>query len=501
MILNAEVYRQLVEAGPDAMVVVDPAGKILIVNQQTERLFGYSRAELLGRDLEILVPDKYRTAHPQHRDNYYSEPLFRAMGDCRGIYARRKDGTELAVEISLSPIVTDAGLIVGSAIRDITARTQAQDALRESEARLAAAERMAHLGNWERDITTGAVTFSDELYRIFGWSQDELEPSYEGFLNAVHEDDRPVVQDAVKAALKGGRRYDTHLRIVRPDGSQRVLHSQADVAYDSNGKPTGMVGTALDITERVALERQVALSQRLEAVGQLAAGVAHDFNNLLTVITGFAELVMESLGSSHAEYETMEEILKTGHRAAALAAQLLAVGRKQILEPKMLDLSLLVEAQESILRSAVNQDIELDLTLEPKLRSVNADPGQLERVLLNLVLNAVDAMPRGGQLSIKTKQVHIEEQLERAGVIIEGSYAVLEVSDTGNGISQEAMERIFEPFFTTKERGKGTGLGLATVYGIVKQSGGYIFAESEVGAGTTFTLYLPAVEGNLLASG
>ncbi len=269
---------------------------------------------------------------------------------------------------------------------------------------------------------------------------------------------------------------------------------------DEDGDET-LLGTVFDVTERRRLEEQLLQSQKMEAVGRLAGGIAHDFNNLLTAIAGYSDLLLSELPANDARRESAVEIREAGRRAAGLTQQLLAFSRRQVLEPRVLDLNAVIAGMEKMLRRVIGEDIELTTALDPDLWRTMADPGQIEQAIVNLAVNARDAMPRGGQLTLETGNVTLDDQFASTYATVQpGPHVMLAVSDTGIGMDAALQSRLFEPFFTTKERGKGTGLGLSTTYGIVKQSGGSIWVYSEPGVGTTFKIYLPRCEEPLAES-
>lgn len=374
------------------MICVDPDGRITLANAQASRLFGYSREELIGELIELLVPHSARDIHPDHRSAYVAWPRPRPMGAGMELAARRKDGSEFPAEISLSAIHTDEGILVSAAIRDVTERIEAQ------------AER-------ER------------------------------------------------------------------------LRTQA---------------------ERERLERQLQQSQRLESLGQLAGGVAHDFNNLLLVIRNYASFVSEELaavesGRPHAEWSAIradaDQVIAAADRATRLTHQLLAFGRREVVHPRPLILNEVVTDIEELLRRTLGEHVELRTALTPDLWRTMADPGQIEQVLVNVAVNARDAMPDGGTLTLRTDNVQLEnDDVVGRGALEPGPHVRLEISDTGTGMHDDVAERAFEPFFTTKSKGEGAGLGLATVYGIVAQAGGSTRIVSSPGVGTTFTALLPVTD-------
>jgi two-component system, cell cycle sensor histidine kinase and response regulator CckA len=359
-------FRMLIETAPMGIVIADKRGRISEVNAQALQMFGYASEELLGQSVEMLLPERLRASHEGHRAGYAADPHARPMGVGMELFARRKDGTEFPVEISLGPLEAADELLISVIIVDITARKK--------------------------------------------------------------------------------------------------------------------------------MEKQLRLSQRMEAIGELAGGVAHDFNNLLAVILGCAEVVLDTLSPDHATTKKVEMVKQAASSAADLTRQLLAFSRQQMLQPRVLNLKEVIDKIQALLRRLIGENIEINVSLEPSLGCVKADPGQIEQVLLNLCVNARDAMPKGGRLTIQARNVQLDDSFrDQRLVVVPGPYVMLAVEDTGCGMNRETQARIFDPFFTTKEVGKGTGMGLATVYGIVKQSGGYIWVYSELGKGTVFKVYLPLV--------
>ena len=327
---------------------------------------------------------------------------------------------------------------------------------------------------------------------MYGWSEQEVigRP-----VPIVPEDERQQYRDALNLISQGVSQHGMEGRPQRKDGSRLDVRFFLDPLYDTAGKVTGNMAISEDITERKALQAQLFQAQKMEAVGQLAGGVAHDFNNLLNVILGYSDLLLERADPSDPMHKRIVQIKKSAERGATLTRQLLAFSRKQVLQPKILDINTLVVEEEQMLSRLLGEHIELTTHLEPSLGQVKADPGQMEQILMNLAVNSRDAMPDGGRLIIETENVELDEAYTNQHLGARpGSFVMLKVSDTGIGIDPETQAHIFEPFFTTKEPGKGTGLGLSTVYGIVKQSEGFIWVYSEPGMGTTFKIYLPRVD-------
>ncbi|HET6962370.1 MAG TPA: ATP-binding protein, partial [Terriglobia bacterium] len=378
---------------------------------------------------------------------------------------------------------------------NIQRRRKAEARLRASENSLEKAQSVAHIGSWDHNLIRGELWWSSETYRIFGYEEERPVVSLDFFLERVHPEDVQAVLQASSEARTRGKAYALDHRILRPDGTVRLVQQQAEVFIDRDGRAVRLVGTTSDITDLRSLEEQLRHSQKMEAVGRLAGGIAHDFNNLLTAINGYCDLILEDLSAQHPLRSDLLEIRRAGERAATLTRQLLAFSRKQVLEPRVINLNTIVAGMDNMLRRLLGEDIELHTHLQPNLSLVKADPGQLEQVILNLAVNARDAMPKGGKLAIETSNAVLDEDYARNHrSIVPGFYTLLAVSDTGCGMDSETQAHLFEPFFTTKDPGKGTGLGLSMVYGIVKQSGGSIWVYSEPNQGSIFKIYLPSLQ-------
>ena len=335
---------------------------------------------------------------------------------------------------------------------------------------------------------------SPSYYKVLGYTAEDLIAS--SAFEQIHPEDQQRVRQASEEARTRGVGRRIEYRVRHKDGSWRNLESTASTIRNAAGEVDKLVIVNRDITDRKRLEEQFRQSQKMEAVGRLSGGIAHDFNNLLGVMIGFCEILQEQVMQDPVLSDSVSEILKAGKKAAALTRQLLAFSRQQVLEPTVLELNRTISEIEKMLNRIIGEDIELATTLDSTLRRVKADEGQIEQVILNLAVNARDAMPDGGKLLIETKNIQIDERFAASFPypVKAGAYVLLSVSDSGMGMDSTTQAHMFEPFFTTKEKGKGTGLGLATVYGIVKQSGGYIDVASELGRGTTFKIYLPRVD-------
>lgn len=490
---SEEQFRSLFENAKDVVFTCDLSGNFTSLNRAGEKLTEYSRDEAIGMNFAQVVA-------PEHVD-IAREMLSRKVGtDVATTYEVEvvtKSRRRILFEISSRSIYRE-GKVVGvqGSARDITERKSAEEALRRSEEQYRILFESNPLPMWVFDLETLALlALNEAAVRHYGYTR-------EAFLSLKLHDLHVSVKeaDAIASQLNrieglsnlGEWRHRTAI------GHVINVEITANVTQFSHRR-AGLL-LAHDITERKRAEEalhssqlQLQQSQKLEAIGQLAGGVAHDFNNLLTAILGYADLSLRRIGEDPVR-RNLEEIKKASERAASLTRQLLAFSRKQILEPKVLDLNLVVTDMHKMLQRLIGEDIVLSTKLDTSIGKVKADPGQVEQIVMNLIVNARDAMPRGGMATIETSNVTLDESyMLGKAVVVPGDYVMLAMSDTGCGMEETTLARIFEPFFTTKEAGKGTGLGLSTVYGIVKQSGGYISAYSEVGEGTVFKVYLPRI--------
>jgi two-component system, cell cycle sensor histidine kinase and response regulator CckA len=478
----------IVRSSHDAIVSTALDGTVLSWNPAAERLLGYAASEIIGHSIRaILTPERAAAALAR----------FKALADGRvreyeGIGVR-KDGSHVTVDVALSPIHDETGRVAGASavLRDITGRKIAEEALHNSEERMRFALSAANIGVWDTDIATGRTTWSESMSAVTGQPPHAFPATFDAFVALVDPDDRPPLMDAIGHSQSGGT-FELEFRMRAADGSLRWQECKGRVLADEHGTPLRILAVGIDITARKQLEEQFRQSQKMEAIGHLAGGIAHDFNNLLTAILGYTELTLDSLAETDRRRADVAEIQKAAQSAASLTRQLLAFSRRQILQPRVLDLNAVVQHVNALVRRVIGEDIELVVRCAPDVARVSADQGQLEQVIMNLVVNARDAMPRGGCLTIETSNVQLDATFVGGHIgSREGPHVRLAVGDTGAGMSRAVQQRLFEPFFTTKARGKGTGLGLATVYGIVKQSGGSIWVDSEIGRGTTFSIFLP----------
>lgn len=480
---SEELYRHLFEVESDALLLVDrESGQILAANAAAMDLYGYGRQELLSMNRHGLSMGPIDSA--------------RAVKDMESFISlrwhRKKDGTLFPVEVSGRYFELRGRLVCVYAIRDITERKQIEESLRKSEEKFSKAFHLNPAAIVIADLSSNSYLDVNETFeRITGYQRDEIVgrtwPEVRLWADPDERD------GALNQLIKEGgiRNFDVSFRKKSGEVGSGLLSAEL---FEVAGHQVAITAT-VDITERLRLETQLRQAHKLEGLGRLAGGVAHDFNNLLTVINGYSDFILKRLPVGDPLYPPAQEINKAGESAARLTRQLLAFSRNQVIKPKPLDLNVIVNEAQQMFQRLIGEDIELLISFNPLLGPIMADPDQIQQVILNLVVNARDAMTTGGKLEITTKNVDLDESSIRAHPnALPGRYVVMTVTDTGIGMSQETMQCIFDPFFTTKAEGKGTGLGLAMVYGIVRQSGGWIEVSSKLGEGASFSIYLPRID-------
>lgn len=504
-------FRALFENTRDGVFIYDLEGKTVAANREAVRLSGYSEGELIGRSfLDAAAPDERGQAAEVFRSllrGEAMEPYERRV--------RRKDGTELVTAIHAALVRDRAGdpHHVQSVVRDITERKRAEAALRESEERFRTLVENAPEAIVVLDVEKGHfVQANGNALRLFKCRREDLENFGPVELSSATQPDGRSAAEAAREYLERAIRGETPaFEWLHQDLEGNQIPCEVRLVRLSAAYPNLIRGSMTDISERKRMEQErrdleerLRLAQRMESIGRLAGGVAHDFNNMLTVMGGYVELAMRMLEAGASPQRELSEIHKATKKASALVKQLLAFSRQQVLRPKVLDLNALIRQVERLLRPIIGENIRLVIRLGEDLGSIKADPGQIEQALMNLAVNARDAMPDGGRLEVVTSTRRLDSRPGEGAAKMEpgpyarmkpGPFVVLTVSDTGHGMDEETRNQIFEPFFSTKGKGRGTGLGLSTVYGIVQQSGGYLRVDSQPGQGATFRIFLPRVEG------
>ena len=526
------MFREFFDTAPDAMIAVDHEGRIARVNPQAVRLFGYAEDELRGAAIEILIPKSARAAHEHHRDGYIANPHVRPMDAGQELTGLKRNGEEFPVEIALSPINTPDGRMVIASIRDISETQRARqvlvraryDAFVTQIGQLALAapnldtlvERTPELVANALDVAAVAIVFrhtqrrTPQVRAAFGLPLDLID-TLPSILSPPDTPDRLLVTDQpivledcaerstpINAALLAAGFSSAVLvpLIDRGEAMGTLLALSRELRrFDHNSvhflqSIANLLGAAM---QRIRMEEQLSHAQHLEAVGQLTGGIAHDFNNLLTVISGNLQILESELADRPQAREVISSALRAVGRGSELTRKLLAFARRQRLSPSACEPQRLLSELGVMLKRTLGETVELEVSCPDVTPAVFADPGLLEAALVNLAINSRDAMPRGGRLSITAEKRH-QRDVSADGELNPGNYVVFTVRDTGFGMSPEVLARAFEPFFTTKEHGKGSGLGLSMVYGFVKQSGGHLTADSQLGYGTSIELHLPVAK-------
>ena len=474
------------------MLLVDPDGRIAHANQLAESLFGYGTGELVGHALGVVIPERFRPVHAAHISRFADAPEKRPMRTRGDLHAVRKNGDEFPCQVGLSVVDDGDRRVFMAVVQDTSPRTQAAEALRSSEERYRVLFQSTPLPTFVFDrASLRYLTVNDAALREYGYSLDEFRSMKLGDMRP--QEDLSRMFEAVERLDNPGVHPLGVWRHTKRDGSIIDVEVHAHL-LEFEGR-RAVLSVARDVTEARRLEEQLRQAQKMEAVGRLAGGVVHDFNNMLSVVLSYAGMLGDRALDEDARRE-LDEVVHAAERASALTRQLLAFSRKQVITPRRIELNSVVDDMSRMLRRIIGEHIELQTGLSQKPAVVYADPSQVEQILLNLAVNARDAMPAGGTLRVETSRVEFDagEVYEHVG-LQPGPHVLLVVRDNGVGMDAHTRNHIFEPFFSTKNRNEGTGLGLSTVYAIVQQCGGHIEVDSESGRGAVFRVYLPRVVG------
>jgi PAS domain S-box-containing protein len=486
-------YGHLFHSAADIIFEADAEGYFRFVNPQTLRVFEYTADEVIGRRFTEFIRPDYRA---QILNHYYRQSVEGRPNSYIEFPALTKSGREVWLGQNAWLITDAAGKFIGmqAVARDITERRTTEQALRIAEAKYRGLVEQSLMGVYILQ-NDRLVYLNPKAADLLGYTQQELLDAPNAFM-FVHHQDRSLVMEQL-ARLGAGGVPSVHLTVrgVRKDGE--IIQAEAYCSVTEFGGQPAILATVSDISDRVKLEDQLRQAQKMEAIGRLAGGIAHDFNNLLTAIRGNAELMSNRVKHDPSMAAEVDEILHAADRAASLTRQLLAFSRKQVMQPVKIDLNEIINSVARMVRRLIGAEVQLKLQLATSVSKVLADPAQIEQVLLNLIVNARDAMPNGGMITVRTANVHLDAEAPEItqANIAPGDFVMLAVADNGIGMDQATQARIFEPFFTTKETGRGTGLGLSTVYGIIRQTGGAITVTSERDKGASFRVYLPVFTG------
>jgi PAS domain S-box-containing protein len=501
-------FRGLLEFTPDAVIITDSEGRILLINKHVESLFGYSSEELIDQPVEILLPERFREKHTGHRKGYLLEPRPRPMGSGLDLAGRRRDGSEFPVEISLTPVKTEDGFLITSIIRDITEQKRDRDEIRKLNRELEqrVIERTAELLE-ERDkeqkyldiagvmlvvinVDQKVAQINKKGCEVLGYEEKEI-VGKNWFDMFLPETERDRVKDGFVKLVAGDFATVEYFKnpILTKSGDEKLIAWHNTVLKDKDGKTYATLSSGTDITEKEELERQVRESEKLAAVGQLTSGLAHEIGTPLNVIIGRAEYMLRKMPPEDPLRKNLESIISQIERITKIVQQLLSYTRMKPQEIRPVRIESMLNGILALFEHQwVKQDIATAVHCPEKLPDIMADPDQIQQVCFNIVLNAIEAMPQGGRLAIHASQTAQRRYREDP---IGSRYVKISFSDTGNGIQPQHLHKLFDPFFSTKEVGKGTGLGLTVSYNIMKSHGGWIDVKSRVEGGTVFTLYLP----------
>ncbi len=490
------LLRALVEQSRDhAIFLIDPEGRNLTWGVGVERVLGYTRDEFVGRHTREIFTDEDRVAGVPERELAFAAAHGTASDER---WLERKDGTRLWASGMTYRLEDPRGTLRGFAkiFRDLTVEREFEQELRSHAERYRLAAQAADEALWDRDLNTDTMTWTAGFEALFGYGSEDIGRDIRWWEHRIHPEDRIRVKESVRRAAGGiAERWEEEYRFRRCDGEYALVHDRALIMRSTDGVPLRMLGAMADLSRRQRREDALRQSQQLEALGRLAGGVAHDLNNMLMSIIGYTEILDRDFPSGDPRHRHTIEVLAAARRSADLIRRLLAFAQREVTRPVRLDVTDVIARAAGSLRGVLGPTIELRLELVPGLPKVEADPGQLEQILTDLASNARDAMPDGGRLTVATSEQRLDEMAIRDGYpgtgMPVGRYVSIVVQDSGEGMGPDVVEHVFEPFFTTRPFGKGVGLGLAAVYGSVKQNNGYICATSDKGRGARFEILLP----------
>lgn len=503
---SKEQMQAIIENAVDGIITADMSGIIESANPAVSSIFGYTQEQLVGESINILMAEGEHLKHDNYIKRYIDTGEKKIIGvGSREVMAAREDGSCFPIGIAIGEMKSKGHKKFIAMIRDISEQKKYEHALKQSEDRLKEAQEIAHVGHWDLDLIEDKLVWSDEVFRIFGVEPQSFGESLEAFMSAIHPDDKEMVQMAYSDSIKDHAPYNITHKVVRPDGEVRFVHEICKTVYDSMGKALRSIGTVQDITDRikseqekVQLQHQLQQSQKMQSIGHLTGGVAHDFNNILVSILGYTDLALTRYvpdkDSKLAEY--LLEVNKAGVRAQDLIAQMLAFSRGSISSPEKIMMEPLLKDVIKMLRSTLPASIEIKYVIDADLPAIKADSVRLHQVVTNLCINARDAMEGSGRLDIVFHKTSLDQShCASCHEVVSGDYLELSIEDSGSGISEALLPNIFDPFFSTKDVGKGYGMGLSVVHGIVHEYGGHILVNSEPGVGTNFRILLPILNG------
>ncbi len=484
------------EANDSAVYMLSPEGRLATWNKGIGRMLGYEKLVFLNAEAADLYTPEDRAQGLPQRELAEAEEKGRVSAQR---WVVRKDGIWLPVQVTITSVRDAEGKLLGfaSRLRDLSEVKRIEEELLRHQEALELGYEAAGLGTWDHDLSTGELRLDQRATLMLGFHPGDP-VNYSNWADALHPEDRGPTEELRQAAIVDRQPFSAQFRVLWPDSTTHWIAAIGRGTYQKeSGRPLRMRGILFDVTERKQTEERLQEVVRLEAIGRLAGGIAHDLNNMLVAIMGFSDLLARTFETDDPRREDVDQINRAAMQSANLTQQLLAFARREMIRPRQMDLNRVVRYAAGMLRPVVGENIELDVQLSPTLGAIHADPPRVEQIVMNLVLNARDAMPRGGRVEVETAPVELHANSPvwqpEGEAPPPGRYAVLSVRDTGHGMDPETLQHIWEPFFTTKPAGQGTGLGLSVVYGSVKQSGGFVWAESEVGRGTTIRVYWPEI--------